>query len=376
VRWLSILVVLAACRVGFDDGVVGLADVPGVMVSAPGALVLEDGRYDIAPALDGAGYATAWFEFPRGDRTLVLEIATVGEDGRVAVPPRVVEIVPELPGTLRMATGRDSYLVAYEVAGRTVLLALDASGAVLGRSDMAFYPLGEVIALPDGFGLAYADNGEIRLLHVDPRANPGATTTVELATGPGGVTAMRLDSGAVAIAWTDTRTGTRQIRIAQIDAAGGVVGPSVPLYDTGQPQGNPLLASDGSGGFVAAFDQDTRFPQFVQRFTAAGAPMWPQAALVYDYPHYHFTIDVAASPTGRLGMVWVTGPEALLNNIEFVAIDGGVAAPPSVPAPLLLSDTRYQFCYPELARGTTGFATAFAGEVEGSLGLFVVALPD
>ena len=374
-RWLPILAVLAGCKLGFDDGVIGLADVPGVMVSEPGALVLEDGRYDIAPALDGQGYATAWIEFPPGDRTLVLEFATVGEDARVTTPARVVEIVPELPGGLHIATGTDSYLVAYEVAGTTVLLALDASGALLGRSDMRFYPLGEVIALPDGFALAYIDNAQVQLLHIDARANPGAVTTLEPATAGAGITALRLANGAIAIAWSDTRSGTRQLRIAQIDAAGGVA-PSVALYDTGQPQNNPLLAGDGTGGFVAAFDQDSRFPQFVQRFAATNTPMWNQAALIYDYPHYHFTIDIAASPTGRLGMVWVTGPEALLNNIEFVAIDGGVSAPPSVPAPLLLSDTRYQFCYPELARGTTGFATAFAGEVEGSLGLFVVALPD
>ena len=379
-RWPTIILCVAAagCRHGFDEGVVGLApEVTGVMISEDGALVLEDGRYDITPALDGHGYTAAWVEFPPGDRTLQLEIATVAEDGSITVAPRIVELVPEV-SWVRLATGTDSYLIVYATPSETILLDVDATGQLLARHTTIGMADSSPQALPDGFVLVYPDADSVRTLRLDARGTPGAVTIVEeaIGTAPNAVNSTRLASGELIIAWSDTRSGSARNRIARVDAAGTVLGPSTLLYDTGQPQGNPLLTTDGADGILAAYDAATTFPQYLMRLSATGTPLWPQPAIVYDYPHYHHTVDVAGSPAGRLGMVWVTGPEQLLENVEIVVLDAAVPDDPVMPQPLLLSDPRYQFCYPELARSANGFGAAFAGDVEGSLGLFIVTVPD
>src|SRR5262245_50185010 len=98
------------------------------MISEPGALVLEDGRYDITVSLDGLAYATAWVEFPPGDRTLQLEMAIVGEDGSIVLAPQVVEILPMLVDWVKIVTGGDGYLILYGMGNETVLIAVDAAG--------------------------------------------------------------------------------------------------------------------------------------------------------------------------------------------------------------------------------------------------------
>jgi hypothetical protein len=128
--------------------------------------------------------------------------------------------------------------------------------------------------------------------------------------------------------------------------------------------------------YMVAYDGVSAFPQHLIRISATGMLQWPVPAVVYDEPSYHDTVDVAISPAGRIGFTWITAKDTLLENVEFVTIDGDVGAPPVFGNPLLVTDPQYAFCYPEIARARSSFGAAFAGEVEGSLALFLAILYD
>jgi hypothetical protein len=371
----------AGCRGGFDHRVPGLAeDALGLVLSNPGALVIEDGQYDLAPALDGDGYAAAWIEYPAGSPTPQLSFAIASEVAERRVGPSVLEIIPDGFNGVRLFTGADGYLVVFGRAGNTVYAALDADGRVRARhtDGTSVNRLGAV-ATANGYVLVDHSNGVVRTRSLDRDGGlVSAAVELEPPTDP----ATEVDptiarSGAqLAAAWVDTRTGDQRVRFAKLADDGTIAGPSVQVYEDGHEQGLPYLVPDGTDGFLLVHDAYDAFPQVVMRIDANGAPRWSAPALIYDEPRYHDTLDVAGTAGGSGGFAWITERDTLLANVYVAVLDGNVASAPATPAAALVSDPAYSFCYPEVARGGTSFGALFAGEVEGSLALFLAIVPD
>jgi hypothetical protein len=386
---LAVVAMLGAgCgRGGFDPYVPGIADVDGIagtLVSTPGALVVEDGRYDLAPTLDGEGYAIAWMEYASGDRTPRVMFAVASQDAELIVPPRPIEFLVEATDLVRLIAGPSGYLLVHRTpSSGTVYTAIDAAGIVTARRENGG-PYSTAVAIATGFVVAYhstvADLGQVHTVVLDASGSPiGPSTPVETTTTDQYYPALARSGGELGLVWVDYRNGgSPRIRYARLDATGAAVGPSVQIYDDGQTQYQPYLASDGGTGFVLAHDRYSTFPVYLVRFGLDGVPIWPQPAVLYDERRYHDTLDVAtsASTTGSGGFAWITEEETLLTNVQFATVVVGSPTTPPTPDPILLTDPRYSFCYPELARASASFGTAFAGEVEGSLGLFLVVVPD
>ncbi len=378
------LLTLAACgRSGFDvDTVPGLGDHGGLMVSTPRALVLEDGHYDAAPAADGRGYALAWIEYPPADRTANLMFAVVGENEELVVTPTTIAVLPDKPGGVRIWSSPAGYLLVADDRSDHLFFGIDTAGSVVARrADRTYLYEGlEMAASADGFVAVFTATMSIRSFTLDARGAPRtAPAAVEMQATEQFDPAIAVSSdGQLAAAWVDERTGTtkQRIRFVRLDAGGRPLAPSVPIYENGMPQGLPYLVPDGETGFLMSYDGYSKFPQNMIRIDAAGSPVWPSPVVIYNEANYHDTLDVAGAIDGRAGFAWVTEDQTLLTNIEFMSVDGHVAEPPAVPAPALVTDPRYSFCYPEIARATASFGAAFAGEVEGSLGLFLVIVPD
>jgi len=378
--WVALAIVLAAgCRSGFDHDVPGLGDVDGVMVSEPGSLVLEDGHYDIAPTIDGDGYALAWEEFPTGSRSLHLMFAIVGEDATV-VERQLVEVATGT-GAVRLWKGTDGYLLVH-FAPDVVFFALDRAGNILQRrKDTSFDYAGLEVAPTDdgGYAVVFSSNSLVRSVRLDPQGSLIGTPTVldmidpmmYAQTSP----AISRAANGFAAVWVDNRTGGPRLRFLSLDANARPVPPSVQIFEDGKAQGLPYLVPDGADGFLLSYDGYDTFPQNLLRLDATGRPAWSAPAVVYDEPRYHDTLDVAGSSEGRTGFAWVTEAHTLLTNIEFASLDS-FDAPPETPQPRLVTDPTYSFCYPEVARARATFGAAFAGEVEGSLGLFLAIMPD
>jgi len=384
-----------ACRVGFDPQVPGLADgVTGVPLSMPGALVLEDGRYDAAPSLDGAGFAVTWVEYPPAGHTPQLRFTIVAEDSTSVVPPLTIENLLDNPVFVRLWTGPDGYLVVYAMDAYVIFLALDSEGTIVNRREDTSrrYDSIEAAATDDGFVIAYLLTRafgdpptyyypELQTMAID---NDGrhvfGPTVIDPQVGISQeAPAIARVGSELAIAWVDLRGGPTnpRLRFRHVDARGEPTpSPSIPIYDTGESQGRPHLVKDGTDGLLLAYDGYDTFPQYLLRITADGVPTWDSPAQIYDEPLYHYTLDVAGSASGRAGFAWVTEFHTTLTNIEVTSVDGNVGATPSVPAPMLLTVPTYAFCYPEVARASTSLGVVFAGEVEGSLRLYLVILPD
>ena len=376
--WILLLAIAGCGRVGFGSEDRVLA-VDGTMVSAPGSLVIEDGRYDLATAVGGEGYAVAWAEYPPADRTVELRFATVSERGDL-VGTSLVEILDGIPDFVRIWSGPSSYLLVYgSAAGDVVFLALDPSGATTARRvDTSYeYTHLEMLPIADGFTAAFTIGNITNIRLFDAQGVPsGAPRPIDTTGSPQTEAGIVATSNERTVVWIDERvTNEPRIRHARVDTSGQPVGASATLYDVGNPQGKVYVAGDGTGGFIAAWDGFDTFPEYVHRFASDGTPSWAAPLMLYDEPGHHDTVDLASSGDGRVGIAWITEVETLLTNVVFVAFDGNVANP-VMPESILITNPRFSFCYPEVARGTGGFGIAFAGEVDGSLGLFVATVLD
>jgi hypothetical protein len=180
----------------------------------------------------------------------------------------------------------------------------------------------------------------------------------------------------VIMAWTDYRTGVPRIRTAPVNLDGTLAAPSTQVYETGDYQGNPYVIPDGAGGYVLAHDGLDHFPEVAIRISADGVPLWPTAVTIYDERRHHDTLSVAGARDGRGAFVWITEDDTLLTNVYASVLAGDTPTTPPSPTAALITDPTYSFCYPETARATASFGTVFAGEVEGSLRLFLVIVPD
>src|SRR5262245_59290392 len=171
----------AGCRGGFDDHVPGLAEgVIGVRLSSAGALVIEDGRYDAATAIDGRGYAVAWVEFPAGDRTPQVAFAVVGEDGERIVAPRTIEVLAGLPTFVRMISGPAGYLLVGNRGPDVVLSVPDADGIVRHRREDSGPAYDDITGIgePNGFLITYTANALIQTAQLDADGVPITGPTV------------------------------------------------------------------------------------------------------------------------------------------------------------------------------------------------------
>lgn len=385
--WLVAIAVLAAAcgRGDFDPIVPGIAPVDGligVRVSEPGALVIDDGGYDVAPAI-GGGYALGWMEFAPGEPTSRLMFAVVAEDGQIEVGPVVVELLALFDGGVRIWTGPDGYLLVVVANGAANLYALDPAGNLRARrandSPLA-YGL-QVAPTPTGFGGVITQvptgmmNDNVHFVGLDANGNITVPPVPVAPQATSQVNPVIAWTGAdFAVVWVDNRAG-RRLWFARVGPTGALVTPPVQIHEDGEDQGLPLMVNDGLGGFLVSYDAYDSFPVRLLRVGASGAPVWPSPVVIYDEPYHHDTLDVAGRD-GRTGFGWITEENTVLGNVEFVAVDGRGDVAPVVPAPTLITDPTYKFCYPELARGATSFGTAFSGEVEGSLALFLAIVPD
>ena len=382
---VAVAVLAAACGRGdFDPFVPGIAEIDGligVRVSQPGALVLEDGGYDVAPAI-GGGYALAWMEFAPGDSTTRLMFAVVAEDGRIEIGPVVVELLTVFDGGVRIWTAPDGYLLVVN-DGDANLYALDPAGNLRARrpNDSTLDSDLEVAATPTGFGGVITqvptgmENANVYFVGLDSH---GTITVPPVQVAPQATSqadpVIAWTGADFAVVWVDHRAG-RRLWFARLGTTGAVVTPPVQIREDGEDQGLPRVVHDGWGGFLVSYDGYDSFPVNLLRVGPSGEPVWPSPAVIYDEPFYHDTLDVAGRD-GRAGFGWITEANTVLTNVEFVAVDGRGDVAPVVSPPTLITDPTYAFCYPELARGATSFGTAFAGEVEGSLALLLAIVPD
>jgi hypothetical protein len=370
-RLLAPLLIISACgRADFGLRATGIGNVNGVVLSEPGALVVEDRHYDVASSVDGAGYAVAWQEFPPDSQSGVLEFAVVSERLEVVVPATPVDLGIDIDGVVRIVTGTDGYLLLVGHTGKpTEVFALDAAGTPIHTATDATVSLHNATtfaATPDGFVEIGMANSGIFARTLDHQGNATSALVLIDAGGGGAEAPVLAHSGAGFIAMWDQ--GGR-LRMRRLDDHAQAIDPTVTtVYDVGQTQGHPFLAGDGAGGYIAAWDGGTSFPFQAMHFAADNSPLWPAPVKIYDQPRYHDTADGAGLDDGKLGFAWVTGvTEEVLTNIEMTVIDASTTAPTA----RLLSDPQFSFCYPEVARTANSVGTVFVGDVPGAQAIFL-----
>jgi predicted lipoprotein with Yx(FWY)xxD motif len=85
-------------------------------------------------------------------------------------------------------------------------------------------------------------------------------------------------SGGAIVAWRDVRGGTYDIYVRRVDASGAPqwTADGVPLCTAAAQQQRPVIAPDGSGGAVVAWDDDRSGASaiYARRVDASGAPLW------------------------------------------------------------------------------------------------------
>jgi hypothetical protein len=102
-----------------------------------------------------------------------------------------------------------------------------------------------------------------------------------------GLSATSDGAGGAIVAWTDYRQSASDIFAQRVDSLGMVewAANGVPVCDVAGPvKNNPLIASDGVGGAIIAW-QDTRVFQwhtFAQRIDGNGQRLWPTGGVVVD----------------------------------------------------------------------------------------------
>lgn len=136
-------------------------------------------------------------------------------------------------------------------------------------------------------------------------------------------------SGGFFVVWQDLRTGTRQIRIGHVNAAGNILtSPEgiVVFFDaaTMTDQGRPYCAPDGVGGCFVAwsnYDREYYVDAYVMRVSSEGFSLWPHAVRLTNTHDDDIIYGLVPTSDGGCIVVWKSG-QYLDYNITVAKIRG------------------------------------------------------
>jgi len=252
-------------RVGFGSEDRVLA-VDGTMVSAPGSLVIEDGRYDLATAVGGEGYAVAWAEYPPADRTVELRFATVSERGDL-VGTSLVEILDGIPDFVRIwfRTELVPARLRQRRWGRRVPWARRIRATIARRVDTATNTRISRCFRSRTGSRQRSRSATSRTSAIRrpgrPEWSPHDRSTRPARRRPRQESSRPRTSGR-SCGIDERVTNEPRIRHARVARAVQPVGASATLYDVGNPQGKVYVAA-WTGDFIGGWDGFDTFPEYV-----------------------------------------------------------------------------------------------------------------
>jgi hypothetical protein len=147
----------------------------------------------------------------------------------------------------------------------------------------------------------------------------------ELASVPDGA------GGAITV-WTDLRSGTGDVYVQRISAAGAVMWATdgVAVCDTTSEQSSPRIVADGSGGAIVTWrDQrrNTYFDIYAQRISASGAVQWgSQGVALSTVAGHKYAPAVTTDSSGGAIVSWFVNPGGISYDIyaQRIAANGAV----------------------------------------------------
>jgi hypothetical protein len=113
--------------------------------------------------------------------------------------------------------------------------------------------------------------------------------------------------GGVIICWQDSRNGTWDIYAQRVDSSGyllwGEYGTAV--ADGPATQDWPVMASDGQGGAIIAWEQPAASDIYAQRIDSEGQKLWGEGGIVVcTAPDYQGWLDITEDGQGGAIMAW------------------------------------------------------------------------
>jgi hypothetical protein len=113
--------------------------------------------------------------------------------------------------------------------------------------------------------------------------------------------------GGVIICWQDSRNGTWDIYAQRVDSSGYLLWgeDGVPVADGPATQDWPVMASDGQGGAIIAWEQPAASDIYAQRIDSEGQKLWGEEGIVVcTAPDYQGWLDITEDGQGGAIMAW------------------------------------------------------------------------
>jgi hypothetical protein len=113
--------------------------------------------------------------------------------------------------------------------------------------------------------------------------------------------------GGFIICWQDSRNGTWDIYAQRVDSSGYLLwgDEGVPVADGPATQDWPVMASDGQGGAIIAWEQPAASDIYAQRIDSEGQKLWgDEGILVCGAPDYQGWLDITEDGQGGAIMAW------------------------------------------------------------------------
>jgi hypothetical protein len=183
------------------------------------------------------------------------------------------------------------------------------------------------------------------------------------------------DGGGGAIEmWSDSRAGNPDLYVQRVNASGAPqwTANGAPMCTNASIQSSPALITDGAGGGILAW-YDNRignYDIFMQRFNAAGVPLWAVdgTRITFD-PGSQNNAHPAPDGAGGAIMVWydLRSGSTELYEQHVTATGASMWATSGVP---LITNTMQPFSNTIISDGKGGAIVAFQGSPFGSSDIF------
>jgi hypothetical protein len=359
-------------------------------LSAPTSMV--QGKQHYAIAADDTQYGVVWVEYPAGSYQRELLFATVSPAGEIIRAPERITGLTDGLRYVALLEGEGGFLLFYQLADKSELeiLRLLTAGPTLEVQEVgdgASYVHLNIFAAQDGPGAVFIrtttcasgdpSKYQVYLRRFDRTGSPLTEVRGPLDCHPDTQyypKAVWTGSHYVVV-WRDYRSGTRSY-LARADPELGLLGePAAPVKNHGATQYSPSLVWDGQGRLLASWEESGQLLHIL--LDDQGQPVWDDTHELIEGNRLESLDHEMAGGDGRVALVWESDRETVLTQIRLATLKPAeLAGPPATFESRVISDPRFAFCCPRIARGPAGFGVVYRGAVEGGYGLFFEEVAD
>ncbi len=350
----------------------------GKLVTGQGSLVLQ---HDLAPYRDG--FAVAWAGYLLDRQIEALHLTILSSSGEVLVPSQTIHPLPDRLRDLWVLPDPDGISIFYHTHDsfklhltRLHLNEQDPGEVAPHQATLGSYSYPYPFRTAAGYGVVFAKNvtcstisGYHNTIHIRPFDEDGVATADAQpihcsSTWQNYSTAVETNQGII-VAWAEGP----HVVIATLNQDLGIIRGPAGLPDSWD-NAHPSLAALKDGSLMVAWRSEEQV--VLMALNPDTTPRWSAPRRI-NQPNLEESLNFAlAVDQDHAVVMWESDWETALTQIkvEFFPLAGETAN----SHPTILTDPRYPFHQPQIARGSKGLGAIVRGAVEGTHGTFFVEL--